>query len=127
MYKISDKYLFESSRIREKYISTLEEITKNENLLNTYKENIKVIVKENQVYVDKNPNKNLEQIKNEIKDNLFEIDSNINKIYSKIDYVMLTLIKKISIELVDEIYDNLFPNNLESVFLIDLKNIIPKK
>lgn len=51
-----------------------------------------------------------------------KIYRDISKINSIIDYIFTPLLEKLSLDLVDVIYDNLLPNNIEGLFLIDLKN-----
>lgn len=84
MIKIHKRYIDESNRIREKYLSNIEDISKKEEEINRYKSRIEEIMEKNTKYISENEKKDVEQIKEDIKEELLEIDLNINKIVSKL-------------------------------------------
>ena len=83
--KINQRYINEACRIREKYLSTLEEITTKEQLIVEYKDKIETILAKNTKYISDNETKDLAQIQSDIKDELLDIDININKIVAKLE------------------------------------------
>lgn len=82
--KINKIYLDEAIRIRETYLSIIEQISKKETEINRYKSNIETLMKSNSEYISKNKTKTIDQVKENIKGELDDIDSNINKIVEKL-------------------------------------------
>lgn len=126
MIKINQRYIDESNRIREKYLITLDDISKREIEILKYKNEIEILMEKNTKYISDNDKKDVEQIKEDLKEELLEIDSNINKIVSKLEpyFKSIEKLKKESQELfisIKEKYPELTEQNIQEQIFMSIK------
>ena len=80
---INKRYLNEANRIRETYIRTIDNIKKEESLIENYKKEIEDLMKSNSEYINKNSKLDINKIKENLKEELNEIEIKIIKITEK--------------------------------------------